>query len=658
MPDRRETEQESSGVSPMIRSALQGLAIFVLAQLAMRQFMGSGQTQGGNMSSPAGNQPIPPYEARAEGLAPEVSYNPIPQGIAPIWPLEDTTIDLSIYVSPSQAMPSFKSMPAESLVLREKGFTIGDWKDNREIDASFPVPKEVQRNGTLWAHFFVAQSGHELDPTASRYDSTKAYHFFRPLTQYIAKKKVAKTKKLLGSSNTTEEVSEEEPQSKGPVIASYYHPNFTISVITDSGSLNYPSLHPAVRNNIQLETTGARDNSGQNGWYYPIIFVNTFWQLRDHMTELNETVTRLPLRISLNNLNNWKFTVYASIDDNVKQTQKNAASGGSIGAGGDGSEFEEFKRILIDTNIYLLSTTIVVSLLHTVFEMLAFKSDISHWRNKKDNVGISVRTILANVFMQTIIFLYLMDNNDNTSWMILFGQGMGILIEAWKITKTVDVRIRPSPPDSYLPYTVTFEDKHKLSETEEKTKEYDEIAFRYLYWIAIPLLGAYAVYSLVYESHKSWYSFVITTLVGSVYAYGFLMMVPSLYINYRLKSVAHMPARAMTYKFLNTFIDDLFAWTIKMPTLHRLATLRDDLIFFVYLYQSWKYKVDYSRVNEFGQGGADEGTEEKVASKPLTAPPGDEAAGIELRDSEKVQELKDGGGATGRTRGEGGRRRK
>ena len=82
-----------------------------------------------------------------------------------------------------------------------------------------------------------------------------------------------------------------------------------------------------------------------------------------------------------------------------------------------------------------------------------------------------------------------------------------------------------------------------------------------------------------------------------------------------------MPARAMTYKFLNTFIDDLFAFTIKMPTLHRLATLRDDVIFFVYLYQSYAYKVDYTRINEFGQGGDDEGVEEKVAAKPLVAPP-------------------------------------
>lgn len=57
----------------------------------------------------------------------------------------------------------------------------------------------------------------------------------------------------------------------------------------------------------------------------------------------------------------------------------------------------------------------------------------------------------------------------------------------------------------------------------------------------------------------------------------------------------------MTYKSINTFIDDLFAFVIKMPLMHRLACLRDDLIFFIFLYQRWIYRVDYSRVNEFGQ---------------------------------------------------------
>ncbi len=78
-------------------------------------------------------------------------------------------------------------------------------------------------------------------------------------------------------------------------------------------------------------------------------------------------------------------------------------------------------------------------------------------------------------------------------------------------------------------------------------------------------------------------------------------MTPQLFINYKLKSVAHMPWRVFVYKALNTFIDDLFAFVIRMPTLHRIACFRDDLIFLVYLYQLWIYPVDMTRANEYGQ---------------------------------------------------------
>lgn len=40
-----------------------------------------------------------------------------------------------------------------------------------------------------------------------------------------------------------------------------------------------------------------------------------------------------------------------------------------------------------------------------------------------------------------------------------------------------------------------------------------------------------------------------------------------------------------------------------MPTLHRIACLRDDAVFFVYLYQRYKYRVDHTRANEYGQVG-------------------------------------------------------
>lgn len=67
-----------------------------------------------------------------------------------------------------------------------------------------------------------------------------------------------------------------------------------------------------------------------------------------------------------------------------------------------------------------------------------------------------------------------------------------------------------------------------------------------------------------------------------------------------------------------------------MPTLHRLATLRDDVIFFIYLYQTFKYKVDHTRVNEFGQGGDEEEIEEKIANRPLEAPAGGAAVAKEI----------------------------
>ena len=52
-------------------------------------------------------------------------------------------------------------------------------------------------------------------------------------------------------------------------------------------------------------------------------------------------------------------------------------------------------------------------------------------------------------------------------------------------------------------------------------------------------------------------------------------MTPQLFINYKLKSVAHLPWRMMTYKALNTFIDDMFAFVIKMPMMYRIGCFRD-----------------------------------------------------------------------------------
>mmetsp|Transcript_29308 Transcript_29308/g.65621 ORF Transcript_29308/g.65621 Transcript_29308/m.65621 type:complete len:179 (-) Transcript_29308:209-745(-) len=122
-----------------------------------------------------------------------------------------------------------------------------------------------------------------------------------------------------------------------------------------------------------------------------------------------------------------------------------------------------------------------------------------------------------------------------------------------------------------------------------------------------PLAVGFALHSLLRHAHKGWYSWLVESLANGIYVFGFVFMTPQLFINYKLKSVAHMPWRAMCYKFFNTFIDDVFSFLVEMPFSHRLACFRDDVVFFIFLYQLYLYPTDKTRANEFGIAYDDEG---------------------------------------------------
>jgi hypothetical protein len=230
--------------------------------------------------------------------------------------------------------------------------------------------------------------------------------------------------------------------------------------------------------------------------------------------------------------------------------------------------------------------------------------------------------MIVNAFFSLVILLYLADND--TSFMVLMSNGVGLVIEVWKISKAITIKWEGGK----------IEWVESQSYKKSKTKEYDEIATSHLLFVTMPLVAGYGLYSLYYQKHKGWYSWILNTLVGFIYMFGFVMMTPQLFINYKLQSVAHLNWRTMSYKSINTFIDDLFAFVIKMPIMHRLACLRDDVIFFIFLYQRYKYKVDYTRVNEFGQCTAP--TEEMIAERE------EEQAQVESENVPSVEEQPSG----------------
>ena len=64
----------------------------------------------------------------------------------------------------------------------------------------------------------------------------------------------------------------------------------------------------------------------------------------------------------------------------------------------------------------------------------------------------------------------------------------------------------------------------------------------------VPLVVGYSIYSIIIEKHVGWYSWVLASLTGTVYAFGFITMTPQLFMNYKLKSVAHLPWKFMIYR--------------------------------------------------------------------------------------------------------------
>ncbi|KAG2196984.1 hypothetical protein INT47_006931 [Mucor saturninus] len=555
---------------------------------------------------------------------PIVPLSVLPESFIPLWQPR-TPMDLSVYVSEQEYFTDYEAQP--------------DWKttelyysedfEAREHKIEIPATKTIQHNGTVYAHVFLTQHGISIDPRSQGYNPDAAVYVRHVLTKFLPQKSLVKQKKLLGKHEDEEEVEEvivekvEEKTEEGPggIVGlganligdltrrapkvAYWHPNVTLSLVNSHRApLPKNSLQPPVIKFVQFDQAMSRDPSGKFGYYRPILFPNDFWVLQSNAYAVNETVEMLPLNIRVESISMWKFNIFATLDDSMKQQSQNPLGGMSSG------DMDEIKRMFIETNPILLGTTIAVSCLHSLFEMLAFKNDIAFWKQKSNSAGISVRTLIVNIFFQIVIFLYLFDNNQETSWMVLISQGFGLVIELWKVFKALKYELIWTP-GSWIPSLGQQESKQ--SEEEDETAKYDAIAFKYLKWLSYPLLAGYAIYSLYYDEHKSWYSYVIHTLVQFVYMFGFITMLPQLYINYRLKSVAHMPWKTLMYKSLNTFIDDLFAFVIKMPTLHRLACLRDDFVFFVYIYQRHAYKVDPTRANEYGQVGEGDVKDEKKA---------------------------------------------
>ncbi|XP_024117415.1 cleft lip and palate transmembrane protein 1-like protein [Oryzias melastigma] len=500
-------------------------------------------------------------------------------------PQKDTCITPYLAGNPKLQLSIYTTLQSNAngghaLIFKEEEFDVNS-KFERTVNVS--LPKKTRNNGTLYALVFVHQAG------VSPWQDPRQVHLVAQLTTYMVPKPPEIS--LISGEDDAQDQKQESQNAKrheGSATAkgdatsspdrpvSHWRSRLTLNIVSDHFLFDRGYLPSDVHRYLRVFQTGKKMV------YLPLLFVDELSNRVKDLVEINNTSSELPLFISYDSISLGRLRFWIHMQDAVYSLQQ---------FGFTEKDADEIKGIFVDTNLYFLALTFFVAAFHLLFDFLAFKNDISFWKQKKSMVGMSSKAVLWRCFSTIVIFLYLLD--EQTSLLVLIPAGIGSIIEVWKVKKALKIQVfwKGGKP------TFLF---GKLDESERRTEEYDTLAMKYLSYLLYPLCVGGAIYALIFLRYKSWYSWLINSLVNGVYAFGFLFMLPQLFVNYKLKSVAHLPWKAFMYKAFNTFIDDVFAFIITMPTSHRLACFRDDVVFLIYLYQRWLYPVDKSRVNEYG----------------------------------------------------------
>uniref|UniRef100_A0A8C2WKK3 Lipid scramblase CLPTM1L n=1 Tax=Cyclopterus lumpus TaxID=8103 RepID=A0A8C2WKK3_CYCLU len=465
----------------------------------------------------------------------------------------DPQLQLSIYTA---LRPDAEG--GHTLIHKEETFDVNN-KFERIVNVS--IPKKTRNNGTLYALIFVHQAG--ITP----WQDPRQVHMVAQLTTYMVPKP-AEISLITGEDQTqvlnTEEFSGAGTASTADPPVSHWRTRLTLNIVGDHFLFDKEHLPSDVHRYLRVF------QNGKKMVYLPLLFVDELSNRVKDLVEINSTSKELPLTISYDSISLGRLRFWIHMQDAVFSLQQ---------FGFTEKDADEIKGIFVDTNLYFLALTFLVAAFHLLFDFLAFKNDISFWKQKKSMVGMSSKAVLWRCFSTIVVFLYLFD--EQTSLLVLIPAGVGSIIEVWKVKKALKIQVswKGGKP------TFLF---GKLDESERRTEEYDTLAMKYLSYLLYPMCIGGAVYALIFLRYKSWYSWLINSLVNGVYAFGFLFMLPQLFVNYKV-SLA-----------FNTFIDDVFAFIITMPTSHRLACFRDDVVFLIYLYQRWLYPVDKTRINEYG----------------------------------------------------------
>ena len=306
-------------------------------------------------------------------------------------------LDLHVYISPDVRFAAFNDTSA--LKWHETGIQYDMAAEERSINLEIPTSDHLLANRSLYAHSFFSKQGGSPDPKNPAYNRSAVTHSVFALT--VAGERLAPIGlyKLL----TGEPAPWEEELRRGAAADAaagtvgrylpFWKPKLYLQLIVDHNSW------PKDEMPYMYEQYLRAHRLTQWPRFRPLVYINELMVMRMHWVAINESLPTLPLEVTFKPLPAHRFQWMVNLQSSFKMNEETL--------GITEKESEDMRGMFVNTNPVLLYTTVAVSAVHLLFDILAFKNDVSFWRSVDTMEGLSSRTLVLNELMELVILLYL-----------------------------------------------------------------------------------------------------------------------------------------------------------------------------------------------------------------------------------------------------------
>ena len=305
---------------------------------------------------------------------------------------------------------------------------------------------------------------------------------------------------------------------------------------------------------------------------YTAVDLNDFWCSHKDEEEITSESKESAVTVKVRFIGGMLFSMMKAVEMNSRKFRE-------LG-------IPDTKGLLVEllkyNETYYLVILFTVNILHSLFTCLELVEDVRYHNKLKKLDGINSKEALFALAFQVSASVYYRFESINFYYQIL--NYVSIAMSLWKLRKIYSVIF-----SSVFPF-VHLENKIPYVDSESKRYENEAISL-FSKWLFLPLSLGYFGYCYYYYFDKiSFVHFIFKFVFYLFVVFGFILMTPQIYINYKLKSVENMPKLLFVYKFLDTIIDDLMVFALETPILKKISVFRDDIIFGILIVQMFIYK--------------------------------------------------------------------